>query len=310
MPHPVVVGVDDPLTSSAAVDWATDEAQQRSLPLQLVHAPAWNPRHPPDDDVAQSIRRADERALRELAARAAGRHRGLEVSTSLVGETARIALVALSGGAELLVLGSRGSGGLPELLIGSTSLHVAAHAACPVVVVPGVRERPAAAGTGSDGSDTDVRCTDGYDAEGRSLDGVAVGIDGVGPSDGPLAFAFETAQRRGLPLRVVHTWSYPLAVGPGYAFPPVYEAGQVGAEATRLVAELLAGWRQKFPEVRVTEDIVRSGAARHLAEVSATQQLLVVGRRGRSDGPVGRLGSVSQTVVHQTRCPVAVLPED
>ena len=304
MPHPVVVGVDDPLTSSAAVDWATDEAHQRNLPLQLVHAPAWNPRHPPDDDAAQSIRRADERALRELAARAAGRHRGLEVSTSLAGEPARIALVALSGDAELLVLGSRGSGGLPELLIGSTGLHVAAHAACPVVVVPGVRERLAAAGPAA------ATGGDGYDAEGRSLDGVAVGIDGAGPSDGPLAFAFETAQRRGLPLRVVHTWSYPLAVGPGHAFPPVYEAGQVGAEATRLVAEVLAGWRQKFPEVRVTEDIIRSGAAKHLVEVSATQQLLVVGRRGRPDGPVGRLGSVSQTVVHQTRCPVAVLPED
>ena len=295
MPNPVVVGVDDPMAGSAAVDWATEEAQQRRLPLQLVHAPGWNPRRPPDDDAEQSARRTDERALRELAARAAGRHRGLRVSTSLVAGTARNALVALSEGAELLVLGSQGSGGLPELLIGSTSLHVAAHAACPVVVVPGIRVRPAAAdpaaGTGS-------------------LDGVAVGIDGAGPSDAPLAFAFETAQRRGLPLRVVHTWSYPLAVGPGHAFPPVYEAGQVGAEATRLLAEVLAGWRQKFPEVRVTEDVVRSGAARHLVEVSATQQLLVVGRRGRSDGPVGRLGSVSRTVVHQTRCPVAVVPED
>ena len=308
MPNPVVVGVDDPLAASAALDWATDEAQQRSLPLQLVHAPAWNPRHPPDDDAAQSIRRADERGLRGLAARAVGRHRGLKVSTCLAGGTARIALVAASEGAELLVLGSQGSGGLPELLIGSTSLHVAAHAACPVVVVPGTGERPAAAApaTRADGYDG----YDGYDAEGRSLDGVAVGIDGAGPSDGPLAFAFETAQRRGLPLRVVHTWSYPLAVGPGHAFPPVYEAGQVGAEATRLLAEVLAGWRQKFPEVRVTEDVVRSGAARHLVEVSANQQLLVVGRRGRPDGPVGRLGSVSQTVVHQTRCPVAVLPED
>jgi nucleotide-binding universal stress UspA family protein len=109
---------------------------------------------------------------------------------------------------------------------------------------------------------------------------------------------------------VVHAWSYPPAVGPGHAFPPVYEAGHVASEASRLMSEILAGWRQKFPDVQVTEDIVRSGAAKHLVEVSSTQQLMVVGRHGHPGNPVRRLGSVSQAVVHHTHCPIAVLPEN
>jgi nucleotide-binding universal stress UspA family protein len=60
--------------------------------------------------------------------------------------------------------------------------------------------------------------------------------------------------------------------------------------------------------VQVTEDVVRSGAAKRLVELSAAARLLVVGRHRRAGGPVGRLGSVSQAVVHHADCPVAVLP--
>jgi nucleotide-binding universal stress UspA family protein len=271
MGHPVIVGVDDPQSSSAAVFWAADEAQLRGLRLHLVHGRPWHSH-------AESPDRAP---LDALAARAADRHPGLAVTSGLVDVPAREALVHLSAEAAVLVLGSRGAGGFPGLLVGSTSLHVTAQAACPVVVVPGA---PATEG------------------------GVAVGLPGGEPSDEVLAFAFEEARRRELPLRVVHAWSYPLIAAPGHAFPPVYEEGHVAAEQARLVAEIMAGWRQKYPEVTVTEDVVRSGAAKRLVEVSSTQQLLVVGRHGHPQGPAGRLGSVSQAVVHHAHCPVAVLP--
>ena len=48
-------------------------------------------------------------------------------------------LVKASRDADLLVVGSRGSGGFISLLMGSVSSQVSHHAACPVVIIPGSR---------------------------------------------------------------------------------------------------------------------------------------------------------------------------
>ena len=281
MSHPVIVGVDDPRNSQVAVDWAADEAHLRGLRLHLVHGWPWHGQAGSVTLADQLVRSANQEALRALAAKAASQRPGLETTSGLVDVPAGEALVNLSAEAAVLVLGSRGTGGFPGLLVGSTSLHVTARAACPVVVVPGAS---------------------------RPEGGVAVGVHGSEPCDELLAFAFEQAQRREVPLRVVHAWSYPLIAAPGHALPPVYEEGHVAAEHARLLAEVLAGWRQKYPDVPVTEDLARSGAAKHLVEVSSTQQLLAVGRHGHPYGPLGRLGSVSQAVVYHARCPIAVVP--
>ncbi|MFE3107270.1 universal stress protein [Kitasatospora indigofera] len=282
MAQPVIVGVDEPASAGEAVDWAVDEAWSRGTRLHLVHAWLWEPDQAPESPDAQAARRSGEESLRVLAERAAARHREVEVTSGVVDVSAREALVALSAAAGLLVVGSRGSGGFPGLLVGSTSLHVTAHASCPVVVVR-------AAGPGA-------------------TDGVAVGVQGRDPSEELLEFAFDSARRRGLPLRAVHAWSLPLVLGPGHALPPVYESGHVEAEEQRLLAEVMAGWQQKYPEVPVEEDAVRSGPAKHLVALSKTHQLVVVGRHGKPGGPVSRLGSVSQAVVNHAHCPVAVVP--
>ncbi|MEV4612463.1 universal stress protein [Kitasatospora sp. NPDC049258] len=282
MAHPVIVGVDDPASAGNAVDWAADEAQSRGLRLHVVHAWVWEPHQAPDPADAEASRRAGADTLHELTERAAARHRGLDVSSELLDASPRDTLVTLSAAAGLLVVGSRGTGGFHELLVGSTTLHVAAHAACPVVV---------------------VRAPDP-----AARDGVAVGVHAREPAEGVLHFAFDTAGRRGLPLRAVHAWSYPLVLGPGHAMPPVYETGHVAAEEQRLLAEVMAGWQQKYPEVPVEEDAVRSGPAKQLVALSRTHQLVVVGRHGKPEGPFGRMGSVSQAVVLHAHCPVAVVP--
>jgi len=282
MTHPVVVGVDDAASTGAAVDWAADEAALRGVRLHLVHAWQWESPEGPGSLDAALVRESGERTLGALVERVKGRHADLHVSSASAEVAPREALTGLSADAQLLVVGSRGLGGFPGLLTGSTSLHVAAHAACPVVVVPG-------GGWGTTG-------------------GVCAGLHSREAGDEVLSFAFEAAQRRQLPLRVVQTWSYPLLRMSGSAAPPVYEASHVEAEEIRLVDSVLAGWREKYPAVPVEADIVRSGAAKRLVSVSETQQLVVVGRHGNPDGPVRRLGSVSQAVVQHAKCPVAVIP--
>ena len=50
------------------------------------------------------------------------------------GKTAQ-ALIEVSSGAEMLVLGSRGHGGFAGLMLGSVSAACAAHARCPVLII-------------------------------------------------------------------------------------------------------------------------------------------------------------------------------
>ncbi|MFC9329986.1 universal stress protein [Kitasatospora sp. NPDC057015] len=282
MTNPVVVGVDASESSGHALEWAADEAWLRHRPLHLLHAWAG------EQDEAPGAGPPDgsdgERLLATASEQALLRHPGLSVTTELADRPAREALADAADRAELLALGARGSGGFSRLLLGSTSLHAAASARCPVVVV-----RPVPAGP--------------------LQGGVLVGLQGDGRDDRPLAFAFEAAQRRNLPLTAVHAWSYPLVSGPNHALPPVYEEGHIVDQQERLLAELTAQWRQQYPDTVVTTSAVRGGAAKELVTSSRSQQLLVVGRSREPHGPLGRLGSTSQAVVQHAQCPVAVVPD-
>ncbi|MDH6132272.1 nucleotide-binding universal stress UspA family protein [Kitasatospora sp. MAA4] len=283
MRHPVIVGIDGTDASHDAVGWAAEEARLRGVPLHVVHAWLGETLHASAGQVTQQTRDAGEEALGAAREQARMYCPGLAVTTELVDGYAREALLAASEQADLLVLGARGSGGFSRLLVGSTSLHLSAHALCPVVVV----------------HPRDARSTPG---------GVLVGVDGERGGEDVLDFAFEAASRGNLPLQAVHAWNYPLVSGPGHALPAVYEEEHVAAERDRLLAEALAGTREKYPDVQVAAIAVRSGAAKLLVTLSEAHQLVVVGRHGAVRGPLRRLGSVSQAVVQHVQCPIAVVP--
>lgn len=137
--RPVVVGVDGSRTSTSAVDLAFDLASRREAPLLAVHAwempallgptPAWTP-----DEIADRLV-AEEALLAESLAGHADRYPDVEVrSTVRLGGAAEVVLAA-SGDAQLVVLGSRGRGGFTGLLLGSVSHAVVHHATCPVAIV-------------------------------------------------------------------------------------------------------------------------------------------------------------------------------
>jgi nucleotide-binding universal stress UspA family protein len=133
----IVVGVDGSEASKAALRWALDEARLRGAPLRVLYA--WAPplvigpgvALPETDQVdaeAEGERMLDS-AIAELGAE------GVDVERAAVRGLPSRVLVEAAGGADLLVVGSRGHGGFAELLLGSVSHQCAHHAPCPVVIV-------------------------------------------------------------------------------------------------------------------------------------------------------------------------------
>ena len=129
---------------------------------------------------------------------------------------------------------------------------------------------------------------------------VLVGIDGSPASELATAIAFDEASRRGVDLLALHAWS-DVAVMDISGLD--WSAVEGGAE--RSLAESLAGWQERYPDVKVHRLIVRDRPARQLVEKSETAQLVVVGSHGRG-GLGAMLGSVSNSVLHSVRMPVIV----
>ena len=86
---------------------------------------------------------------------------------------------------------------------------------------------------------------------------VVVGIDGTPLSEAAIAFAFEAASVRRAPLVAVHTWD-------GSVIAELVDWQSVAVEAEEELAERLAGWGAKYPDVAVQRVVGRASAARAL----------------------------------------------
>jgi len=138
----IVVGVDGSAGSEAAVAFAFAEAARRRVAVCAIHAfdaaAVQTVAYLPEDELNR-LRLAAEDTLGSLLAPQADKYPDLEISFELVHATPAPALIAASGGAELLVVGARGHGGFATLSLGSTSHTVLYDAGCPVAVVRGDR---------------------------------------------------------------------------------------------------------------------------------------------------------------------------
>jgi nucleotide-binding universal stress UspA family protein len=69
----------------------------------------------------------------------------------------------------------------------------------------------------------------------------------------------------------------------------------------------LAGWQEKYPDVRVDRVVLRDRPVRALLRLAENAQLLVVGSHGRGGFSGMLLGSTSQALVYHSPCPLAVV---
>lgn len=83
-------------------------------------------------------------------------------------------------------------------------------------------------------------------------------------------------------------------------------SGRLAKRGAELLAERLAGWQERYPDVTVHRMVVADRAAMHLVEESTRAQLVVVGSHGFGGFTGMLLGSVSSAVLQSARTPVIV----
>ncbi|MGO8939503.1 MAG: universal stress protein [Mycobacterium sp.] len=282
----IVVGVDGSSASTAAVRWAAHRAAMSNTGLTLVHAcPAVVPGSSLVDwtgPTPAEVQRAQEEQakllLDDAAATAEDTAGHLHIQTTAIAGAPVPGLLELSKDARMLVVGRRGRVSLADVLLGSVSAAMIHHARCPVAVIH-----------------------DESPAEAASMDApVVVGIDGSPASELATAIAFDEASRRGVELVALHAAydSDPFGIHE-------LEWAYVEPKANEALAERLAGWQERYPDVRVHRVVVAGGPAHHLIEQARTAQLVVVGSHGGEFTGL-QLGSVSSAVVQATRTPVIV----
>jgi nucleotide-binding universal stress UspA family protein len=282
--RPVIVGVDGSASALTAVRLAVREAAYRHVPLRVVHAFIWplmpvplgpSPLGPPAGGLRHEADRIVDAAVRE----ATGERPGVPVTGAVITGAASPVLIEESRRASMVVLGDRGLGGFTGLLVGSVAVQVAAYAHCPVLVSRGAQRHGP----------------------------VVVGVDGSRVSDLAVDFALAEAAFRGADLRAIHIWTRTGSDGLRGRQPAVDHVDDETSARARVLAEAIAGRRERYPEVKVDLQVRPGHPGQALVRASGEAQLVVVGARGRGGLAGLLLGSVSQAVLHHADCPVAIV---
>ncbi|MER7576668.1 universal stress protein [Streptomyces sp. NPDC126514] len=132
---------------------------------------------------------------------------------------------------------------------------------------------------------------------------IVLGVDARDPAGGALDFAFDTARLWGVRLRAVHAWWFPSCAAELPFGVPEEDRATWEDHEVQLLADALRRWREKYPEVRVLEDVRLFTPPHALLQLSASAGLVVVGRGSR-----GEPGPTVRALLPESLCPVAVVP--
>lgn len=279
----IVVGVDGSRGADRALRWAVHEAALHDASIEVLHVFV---RHPYSAMFGTTDRDLAQHRLDEIIERHRAVLDRVDWSGSLVEASgATIALLDAAHQADLVVVGSRGTEGFERLSIGSTGYRTAAHATCPVAVVPERAGHP----------------------DGRRS--VVVGIDDSEAGRRALRWAAGEAARRDGDLTVVHAYLLPVDMS-AYAIinQTLHDRTRTEAHerAESVVDDALAA--VDVPDGVKVQRVVELGAAAGVLLDHQDDRLLVVGTRGQNALGRALFGSVSQQVLHHAAGAVVVVP--
>lgn len=282
----ILVGVDGSPESEAAIRWATDEAIARQMPLTVMHViphivVSWPVRYlqPSFDESQEAKAHEIISEAQKTVQEAAGASQPPTVQTRIKHADIAPTLIAASRDAFMTVIGSEGLNAAERVLFGSVSGGLVHYGHGPITVIHGGE-------------------VDGLDRRKPVL----LGIDGSPASEQAIALAFEEASRRGVDLVALHAWS---DVG---VFPILgQDWHQYEQEGHEILAERLAGWQERYPDVHVHRRIVCDKPAHWLIAESQQAQLVVIGSHGRGGFAGMLLGSVAAKVAQAAMAPTIVV---
>jgi len=299
LPTKILLGTDGSKDAELATKAAIELANTTGSELHVVYVGDFvpSPHAYPEDELGQIVERVTRRTRSMLGERialiaaAGGSVSGDHVR---VGRPAKeIIGLAEEIGAGLIVVGSRGLGGVRRVLVGSVSDSVVRHAHCPVLVVRG-----------------------GESGEPLLLSKkMLLATDGSGDAALAGRVAIELAQKTDSELHVVYVRPRIVPHRPGYYLGPevAEDAGRKEREELERKARRLLDAQAE--EVRgaggdVAQAHIRGGRANEeivgLAE-EMSASLIVMGSRGADGVRRALMGSVSDSVVRHAHCPVLVV---
>lgn len=281
---PIVAAVDGSATSYHAVAWAAVDAGLRRCPLEIVTSIAvpgtFGPGPVRSDAAGQQLRVEGEQVLAEAArtARTAAAGEVVAIGTRVVDRPIVPELIDRSSTIRMLVVGNRGLGAYRRELLGSVSSAIIRHAHCPVAVVS------SAASAGS------------------AHKPVLVGVDGTANSVPAIRLAFEEASWRKVGVVALHAWN-----DTGETVLPSEGGTVTRQQEDELLAERLAGFGERYPDVSVRRALVRDRPVRSLLAEAEYAQLIVTGSHGHGGFTGMLLGSTSAALLPSVECPMIVV---
>lgn len=277
------------LELAASIVWPPDSVIRLVSviePVEAVLSGAWAPSIAEDieeqaDELLASADVVLEHAARELSAS------GTQVEREVMRGRAASCIVedARRFGADLIIIGSRGHGGISSMLLGSVSAEVADHSACPVLVARLPRLTRVVLGT--DGSEY-AQAAEDWLRRWPIFAHSAIEVTSV-------AFL-------GMP------WTSGLALS-AYAGGEEYaESGRQIMDDHRRIAEVSAE-RLRAAGLRASARVAEGDAAHELIRVAHDDQadLVVVGTHGRTGLARLIMGSVARNVMLHAPCSVLII---
>lgn len=218
-----------------------------------------------------------ESDLEELVRTLRAAHPALRVTPSISAGPAAGVLAEAGGDDGIVVVGGSHRHGVMKQLLGDTARAAVRRSACPVVVINGTA------------------------ADSRPVR-IVVGVDESDHARAALLWAADEADLQGVPLTVLHAWTYPY----GDTIDHAQARDLMRVDAARTLDAAVESARERCGQ-SVSGELVEGSASRGVLAALHDGDLLVLGSRGRSAVGAAMFGSTVNRVLDEASVPVAVI---